>query len=65
MGDTAVQFPFLAEEYAGLWEMLQLDDASVIPQHKNTHFTQSELPCPELLFSQRDYQEVTPTELEL
>lgn len=65
MGDTAVQFPYIAEEYAGLLEMLKLDDASVIPWCENTHFTQTESFCPELPFSHCDYQEVSPAELEL
>lgn len=65
MGDTAVQFPFLAEEYSGLLGMLELDDASVISWCENTHFTQTESSCPELPFSHCHYQEVSPTELEL
>lgn len=61
MGGTAVQFPFLA----GLLEMLELDDASVILWCENILFTQTEPSCPELPFSHCDYQEVSPTELEL
>lgn len=65
MGDTAVQFPFLAEEYAGLLEMLELDDDSVMPWCENTRSAQTESSCPQLPFSHCDYQEVSPTELEL
>lgn len=65
MGDTAVQFPFLAEEHASLLEMLELDDASVMPWCENTRSAQTESSCPELPFSHRHYQEVSPAELEL
>ncbi|KAF2986079.1 hypothetical protein EK904_013714 [Melospiza melodia maxima] len=57
VGDTALQLPFLAEEYDGLLEMLELDDASVMPWCENTRSAQTESSCPELPFSHCDYKE--------